>query len=1206
MHLQRCTAGKSLICAVEEKEKKGNEAEKEGKGVKKRRRDLCTECRGRILSYDTGKSICLGCFEEKKRLEKKRDALFNSLANPGSVNTETSIPPWELMKGLTSEELRERLDRLAMGGDTGLGSLTGMTNQGGIPRLGSGTPGPQSRRASADMAPEELRAILAQVTHDSLIYKDKEGVVGSPSMLEPGTEGPTLSSSDPEDQPIGADTLPLARACADFQGSPEQGTLSFQVDDILEIVDQSNVWWVARLGDEEGLIPSNYVELIDNDDGDEFSDEEVEITIPEGAHPGSTLNVEIDGEKIEVVVPEDAVPGGTLLIRLPGSNEKGDEMKSETNIDPLQAQAEEAVSRAFDILKEGDEEDLDNAYVDMAALKSFLKYEDKALANYIDQAVKAGALDSKLQAKRPVFMRLVMSLFTMQKSDRDREGVRKMFEGYIDFYSFKKMSRRTDKKTVSKAEMAINKAAREKAEEHKRTEEKAHMETEAEAETARMIAKKEAARRGAEEEAAQRRAKEEAVAGRKAEEEASRKKAEEEAALKRFEEEAAARIKAEEETARKKAEEEVARRKAEEEAAARRKAREEAARKKAEEEAARERAEEEAAALRKAEEEAARKKAEEEAALKRVEEAAAARRAAEEKAARKKAEEEAARRKAEEEAARRRAKEEAARKRAEEEAAARRKAEEEAARKKAEEEAALRRAEEAAAAARRAAEEKAARKKAEEEAARRKAKEEAARRKAKEEAARKKAEEEAAARRKAEEEAARKKAEEEAARKKAEEEAARKRAEEAAAARRAAEEKAARKVAEEEAARRKAEQEAAARRRAEEVARRKAEVSARKKAEEEAAQKRAEEEAAARRAAEEKTAREKAEEEAARRKIKEEAALRNAEEVARKKKEAAARAEARRLKREARIAKEKEKAKKLALENEKSEQEKQRMREKMKQATEDRLRRLQARASKEKKTEESKQETIHKVRRETEDPKKKAPSVQKNTPSKKGSARILFHEIREQKVDKEKMDAIRAAKIRDAAVNKERQKKERHGKLRLNSNTPAKIRKGNNTLEQKYLQAAKKESMKRSQSAIVTKQEARARADTPSSTTSKLHSEEFDGFIIVRQPNATGSRNATPQRPRSNSVGDLSHNSGVTGSGNGAATSAYQRLQNEARRAMEKGEHKEAERLFRLAIKAAEQEKSGGGGDILGVSDAVTMTARKICEISSIWSSWQR
>mmetsp|Transcript_7386 Transcript_7386/g.10349 ORF Transcript_7386/g.10349 Transcript_7386/m.10349 type:complete len:283 (-) Transcript_7386:99-947(-) len=282
------------------------------------------------------------------------------------------------------------------------------------------------------------------------------------------------------------------------------------------------------------------------------------------------------------------------------------------------------------------------------------------------------------------------------------------------------------------------------------------------------------------------------------------------------------------------------------------------------------------------------------------------------------------------------------------------------------------------------------------------------------------------------------------------------------------------------------------------------------------------------------------------------------------------------------------------------------MREKMKQATEDRLRRLQARASKEKKTEESKQETIHKVRRETEDPKKKAPSVQKNTPSKKGSARILFHEIREQKVDKEKMDAIRAAKIRDAAVNKERQKKERHGKLRLNSNTPAKIRKGNNTLEQKYLQAAKKESMKRSQSAIVTKQEARARADTPSSTTSKLHSEEFDGFIIVRQPNATGSRNATPQRPRSNSVGDLSHNSGVTGSGNGAATSAYQRLQNEARRAMEKGEHKEAERLFRLAIKAAEQEKSGGGGDILGVSDAVTMTARKICEISSIWSSWQR
>jgi len=232
--------------SVEVKEKKNGE----------KRIDVCYDCGGRILSYDVHKTICLGCFEKKLRLERKRDAVFAALQNPRAAAANVGdVPPWELMAGMTPEELRERLDKMGtnIGGSGGLGGLTGLTNQGSNPPSNP-TEGPRPRRASADMSPDELRAMLAQVAHDSLIYKDSAAAdeIGMPVSPTQGTEGPTPSSC-----PIGDENSnmadengnlvdgsegneeinPLARACADFEGSAENGTLSFQTGDVLEIID---------------------------------------------------------------------------------------------------------------------------------------------------------------------------------------------------------------------------------------------------------------------------------------------------------------------------------------------------------------------------------------------------------------------------------------------------------------------------------------------------------------------------------------------------------------------------------------------------------------------------------------------------------------------------------------------------------------------------------------------------------------------------------------------------------------------------------------------------------------------------------------------------------------------------------------------------------------------------------------------------------
>eukprot|EP00954_Amorphochlora_amoebiformis_P008788 684158-Amorphochlora_amoeboformis.AAC.2 len=248
---ERKQKGKELS---DKKSERGSNGGRETKMQAYRRWSLCEKCSCKILSYDVSKTLCLSCFEEKRNTERRRDELFQSLSRSGGASIAAgTVPPWELMAGMTAEEQRvwvhtkklitkledrkehvnkskckrgswetikweektaatlkpsqplksknrneprekkEQLEKIAagmsgVGGD--LGGLTGLTNLGSHPGMGSFGP-TVPRRASADMSPEELRAMLNQVTYDSLIYKD--GNTATPSASAMPTSSPTPS-----------------------------------------------------------------------------------------------------------------------------------------------------------------------------------------------------------------------------------------------------------------------------------------------------------------------------------------------------------------------------------------------------------------------------------------------------------------------------------------------------------------------------------------------------------------------------------------------------------------------------------------------------------------------------------------------------------------------------------------------------------------------------------------------------------------------------------------------------------------------------------------------------------------------------------------------------------------------------------------------------------------------------------------------------
>jgi len=606
--------------AAERKAKREEEAKKKDADAKKlkdegkkregkQRHSSCVECGDRILSYDVFKTLCRACQEEKRRLERKRDEVFAAMANPRKASSAVvgAPPPWELMAGMSPEELRERLEKVALatgGGGSGLGGMTGMTNMGGPAHDPSEGPMASRKRASRDMSPEELRAMLAQVAHDSLIYKNGNAVGAAPnptSAPEPQAEARAQEIQENE-------SLPRAEAIAPFVGSDEQGTLTFDVGEIFEILDQSDVWWEARDSEgNEGLVPSNYVQLIEDDD-----DDEIEVVIPENATPGVTLNIQVDGQTISVEVPADARPGESLFIRLP-KPEDGAPTKENTppkaQVDPKTAAAEEAANLAWGKLKEGEEEDDSGGYVDMDALKRFLTHEDNKVAGYIDQAAKVGALPKDMKAGRDVFVGLVSRLMLMQTSDAEVQKIRRLFQSYMDFRAFRRKSIYTTNEDQAKRAVEMAKALEKKQQEErkKKEEEKRAFEEE-------KKRKAQEARRRKEEKERERKQKtrEEQERLRKAQEEARAAAiAAAEAEKLRIEKEETERLRLEEERRRLESEAAAARqRKAAEEAEARRRREAEAQRRRtAAEEAARRRREEEEIRRREAEE---KKKLEEE------------------------------------------------------------------------------------------------------------------------------------------------------------------------------------------------------------------------------------------------------------------------------------------------------------------------------------------------------------------------------------------------------------------------------------------------------------------------------------------------------------------------------------------------------------------------------------------------------------------
>eukprot|EP00030_Apusomonadida_sp_AF-17_P006552 a682522_4.p1 GENE.a682522_4~~a682522_4.p1 ORF type:complete len:193 (-),score=38.44 a682522_4:178-672(-) len=62
---------------------------------------------------------------------------------------------------------------------------------------------------------------------------------------------------------MASNAAPVLAVATHASFATKQNQLTFKKGDRMEILEQNGLWWTARLGDQEGLVPSNRVKLAD-------------------------------------------------------------------------------------------------------------------------------------------------------------------------------------------------------------------------------------------------------------------------------------------------------------------------------------------------------------------------------------------------------------------------------------------------------------------------------------------------------------------------------------------------------------------------------------------------------------------------------------------------------------------------------------------------------------------------------------------------------------------------------------------------------------------------------------------------------------------------------------------------------------------------------------------------------------------------------
>jgi len=119
--------------------------------------------------------------------------------------------------------------------------------------------------------PKVITPIEKSAAANSTIVKPGATVPlsSSPSATSAPIAAPVVTPSAPVSSPApalaptpaAAPKLPQAKALYDFAAS-EEGELPFKVGDVITILNTSGEWWEGKLNGKQGLLPSNYVQLI--------------------------------------------------------------------------------------------------------------------------------------------------------------------------------------------------------------------------------------------------------------------------------------------------------------------------------------------------------------------------------------------------------------------------------------------------------------------------------------------------------------------------------------------------------------------------------------------------------------------------------------------------------------------------------------------------------------------------------------------------------------------------------------------------------------------------------------------------------------------------------------------------------------------------------------------------------------------------------